>query len=65
MRKNMQISLFDIHNVISTSIEERKPKLISLLDEPEYQETQTTGIIYISTELLLNVQSISLKIPLV
>lgn len=33
MRKNLQISLFDIYNGISTSIEKRKPKLISLLDD--------------------------------
>lgn len=33
MRKNVQISLFDIYSCISTSIEEKKPELISLLDE--------------------------------
>lgn len=33
MRKNLQISLFDIYNGISTSIEEKKPELISLLDD--------------------------------
>ncbi len=31
--RNLQISLFDIYNGISTSIEERKPELISLLDD--------------------------------
>ncbi len=33
MRKCLQISLFDIYNDISTSFEEKKPELISLLDE--------------------------------
>lgn len=33
MLKNLQISLFDIYNGISTSFEENKPLLISLLDD--------------------------------
>ena len=33
MQKNVQMSLFDIYENISTSIEEKKPELISLLDE--------------------------------